>query len=97
QLARRLSDGVHASELAAALGITERTLRRRLLAEGTSLSAIADALRRERAMVLLRESDLSISAIAHQLGFADATAFSRAFRRYSGTSPERARRALERE
>lgn len=63
------------------------TLRRRLDEEGQSYRAILDDLRSDLAISLLTESDLSISDIAGQLGFAESSAFHRAFKKWTGSRP----------
>ncbi|MFZ1575243.1 MAG: helix-turn-helix transcriptional regulator [Chromatiaceae bacterium] len=66
-----------------------RTLNRRLQAEGTSLRTLLDESRYRIARQLLRDTLFSVEDLAVALGYADATAFSRAFRRWSGTSASR--------
>ncbi|SDJ70596.1 transcriptional regulator, AraC family [Nocardioides sp. YR527] len=79
--------------VAAALHTTPRTLRRQLAAEGTSFRALADEVRRARADALLAEGRLSVEQIGVELGYADAAAFSHAFRRWTGLSPSQFRRS----
>lgn len=74
-------------EVARALHMSERTLKRRLATQGTSFTSVLDDARCERAMVWLREDKLSHADIAERLGYADASAFSRAFRRWTGMTP----------
>ena len=74
-------------EMARRLHVSERTLKRRLAAEGTTYSDLVEAERRERAFLLLRSADLSIAEIADRLGYSDAANFTRAFRRWTGQSP----------
>ena len=69
------------------LGIHERVLRRRLQAMGTNLHQMIGAARYEGACQLLRETQLPLPEIASALGYSDATAFSRAFRSWSHTTP----------
>jgi AraC-like DNA-binding protein len=75
------------SEVASELGTSERTLRRRLAEAGTGYRALIDDVRRERALMLAHEGVHSVTAIAVQVGFADMTAFTRAFRRWTGSLP----------
>lgn len=82
------------SEVVASLHLTTRTLQRRLDEEGTSFSAVLTAVRRERAMELMARSHLDNSAIAQTLGFEDASAFSRAFKSWTGRSPREYKRHL---
>lgn len=79
--------GENADAIAAHLGITPRTLARRLSAEGTSYQELRDSARRRLAESYLRLTEMSITDIALSLGFSDSTAFSRAFRRWTGTAP----------
>lgn len=80
-------------EVAQALHVSPRTLKRKLAAEGTSYSELLEALRRERALLLLRADELSLDQVAERLGYADAPTFNRAFTRWTGTSPASFRRA----
>lgn len=73
--------------VAAQLGISARTLDRRLAAEGLRFGALCDAVRFERAQALLRAGTLGVAQVARALGYRDAANFSRAFRRQFGTSP----------
>ncbi|MDB4975603.1 MAG: Transcriptional regulator, AraC family protein [Myxococcaceae bacterium] len=73
--------------VAAVLGTSERTLRRRFREHGTGYRALIDEVRRERALLLAHEGAHNVSAIATRVGFADVTTFTRAFRRWTGTLP----------
>ncbi len=88
-----------AGDLAARLGMAESTLRHRLKAEGTSLGALRDAVRRTRAMQALADG-CRVAEVAADLGFAEPSAFHRAFRKWTGDSPgqwaRRHRKASER-
>jgi AraC-like DNA-binding protein len=86
--ARRLSR----DRVAAALKVSERTLVHRLEARGLTYSGLADQARLERAQDLMRKGE-TIAEIAARLGFADASAFTRAFKAWSGTTPGRWRAA----
>jgi AraC-like DNA-binding protein len=83
---RDLQD-VTAHAVSAAFPYTARTLRRRLAAEGTSLTQLLDVVRAERARAELTAKDASIKAVAARLGFGSVTAFHRAFRRWTGSTP----------
>lgn len=74
-------------EVARALNISARTLQLRLAADGTSFSALTDAVQHERALALLAQPDLPVTTIATRTGFANPAAFTRAFRRWTGTTP----------
>lgn len=76
-----------AVRVAKALGISERTLHRRLVGGATSFGTILDEVRLERAKGLLKNSTLSIEQIADMLGFAETSSFSRSFKRLAGLSP----------
>ncbi|HUQ56980.1 AraC family transcriptional regulator [Lentzea sp.] len=71
--------------VARALGLSPRTLRRRLTESGTSYQALLDEVRSERAAALLPTA--SVDQVAAQLGFAEAASFIHAFRRWYGTTP----------
>lgn len=78
--------------LAAQLGMSERSLHRRLQEQGTSYRALLDAVRHEQACRRLRESDEPLAAIAHQLGFSTHQSFLRWFKESTGTTPGEYRR-----
>jgi AraC-like DNA-binding protein len=82
-----VSGDLSSPRVAAIVGMHERVLRRRLHEEGTSLVAIVDRARLEGARALLDETELPLPDIAAALAYSDATAFSRAFRRWTGTTP----------
>lgn len=73
--------------LAAEFRMSPSTLRRRLDEEGQSIRAIKDALRRDLAIRQLTRSTLTVGEIAQALGFAEPSAFHRAFRQWTGVSP----------
>jgi AraC-like DNA-binding protein len=73
------------------LGLSERTLRRALAAEGASFRGVVDGVRQERARILLEDRRTSIAEIALSLGFSELSAFSRAYRRWTGRPPSEAR------
>lgn len=77
--------GLHT--IAVKLGMSERTLRRRLCDAGQSYRTILDEVRRERAIALVEQGGHTVIAIAQDVGFADPTAFARAFRRWTGMTP----------
>ncbi|WP_234390847.1 AraC family transcriptional regulator [Nocardia suismassiliense] len=77
--------------IAARLHVDPRTLRRNLAAEGTSFRELADEVRAALAAELLG-TGLPVAAVAARLGFHDAAGFSRAYRRWTGETPGRARR-----
>jgi AraC-like DNA-binding protein len=73
--------------LAHQLNASPATLRRRLDDEGESYRSIMDELRRDLAISLLSETQLSMSDIAGELGFAESSAFHRAFKKWTGIRP----------
>lgn len=79
---------------ARALGMSPRTLRRRLAQEGTTYRELSQSRRCEAARELLRNPELTLQGVAVELGFSDLTAFHRAFRRWSGRTPGEYRAAL---
>lgn len=74
-------------QIAESLHLTERTLRRKLLMEGTSFQQIKDDMRRDRAIHYLSQTAEPISEIARRLGFSEASAFTRAFKLWTGEPP----------
>ncbi|KQQ39973.1 hypothetical protein ASF61_03945 [Duganella sp. Leaf126] len=81
------------SSVGAELNLSERTLRRRLAELDTSYQKLADQVRYECALDLLRRSDMALVDIAMATGFTDARNFRRAFKRWSGMLPNQARHA----
>jgi AraC-like DNA-binding protein len=82
-----LSGTSSAGNVAFLFGMHERTLRKRLTAERTSLQQLVSQTRFELAKQLLVNTELPLSEIASALRYADAAVFSRAFRSWSKTSP----------
>ncbi len=76
-----------APEIARTLNMSERTLRRRLEAEGTSYQAIVDSVRNHLAQQYLMDTDLSVVEIGSLVGFDDLANFRQAFRRWNSMSP----------
>lgn len=74
-------------QLAHALHLSPRTLRRRLEERGTSYRALLDELRHELAKHEVRATETTFELIAERLGFADVSAFYRAFKRWTDTTP----------
>lgn len=82
-------------QLARRLNCSPQTLRRRLREQGSSFQTIKDQLRRDRAIYLLGRPELSIQDIAEQLGFSEASAFHRAFRKWTRLTPGAYREPVE--
>jgi AraC-like DNA-binding protein len=77
--------------LAEQLHYSTSTLRRRLDDEGSTYRSILDDLRQDMAISLLSDSGKSVVAVATELGFADPSAFHRAFKKWTGTCPSQHR------
>jgi AraC-like DNA-binding protein len=89
-----LARAASGDEVAKLLSMHHRTLNRRLRAEGTTFQKVLDEVRFEAACQLLDTASISITEIAVALGYTEPSAFTRAFRRWSGTTPlERRRRS----
>ena len=82
-----LTHQASADNIAALFSIQQRTMHRRLKTCSTSFQKLADESRFEIARQLLENSSIKLSQIAETLDYADASAFTRAFRRWSGTIP----------
>jgi AraC-like DNA-binding protein len=83
--------------IAAELGTSERTLRRRLRDHGVTFRALVDEVRRERARALVAGGGRPLIEVALEVGFSDASAFSHAFRRWFGHAPRELRAASTRD
>jgi AraC-like DNA-binding protein len=79
--------GLSIGRVAAHIGMNPRTLNRRLAVEGTSFAQLRDEARHQVACDLLRDTQTPAAEIASVLCYADAAAFSRAFRRWTGQPP----------
>jgi len=89
-VAQRVRDGAPMGQVAAALGMTERTLRRRLAAEGTGYREVVDEVRSGLAARLLAVG-LPVADVASRLGYAEPAALTHAHRRWTGEVPSRRR------
>jgi AraC-like DNA-binding protein len=90
-----LGEGVSADQVARILAMHRRTLNRRLKSESTTFKALLDEARFEAACQLLDSTHLPITEIAASLGYAETSAFGRAFRRWSGITPMQRRQESE--
>jgi AraC-like DNA-binding protein len=79
--------------IAATMAMSRQTLFRKLKAEGTTYEKILDDLRHQIALHYLSGKKVSVNETAYLVGFSEAAAFSRAFKRWTGKSPSDARRA----
>jgi AraC-like DNA-binding protein len=84
------TDEAHVDRIAKRLGLTSRSLQRRLKDEGTSFNAVREDVRRQLSRRYLDEG-LSIAEISFLLGFSEPSAFFRAFKRWNGMTPLEAR------
>jgi AraC-like DNA-binding protein len=80
-------------KLADELHLTSRTLRRKLIKEDTSFQKLKDDIRRDKAIHLLNQPAVPISQIARELGFSEPSAFTRAFKQWTGISPRTYRKS----
>lgn len=87
-IAERLSEGVPAiGDIARALGMSARTLQRRLADEGLTYFEVLDSVRRDIAILHVERRDLSLDEIAARVGYTQKSAFHRSFRRWTGKTP----------
>lgn len=94
ELRQRLQSGdLDIAAVAAAMAMSARTLQRRLHGLGTSFNAVCDEVRRSQALAHVdrREPKLALSEIAFLVGYSDVRAFLRAFKRWTGMSPQQYR------
>ncbi|HSW14738.1 MAG TPA: AraC family transcriptional regulator [Solimonas sp.] len=91
QLTQQLPD---MDSVAAAMNISARTLQRRLGERQTHFKGLLDDTRRDLAIGYVRDLQLSLVEVAFLLGFSEQSAFSRAFRRWTGTTPGEYRAGL---
>jgi len=75
------------------VGLSRRTLQRQLANEGTSYSEVLADLRSQLAVELVSDTDLRLHEITRELGYTDPAHFTRAFRRWTGSTPGAYRRA----
>jgi AraC-like DNA-binding protein len=95
QLERMLQgDEPTLAAVATQLCMSERTLQRRLSAEGRTFRRVLDEMRRDVAQRSLAAGKRNVTELAYLLGFEDSNSFYRSFRRWTGTTPESYRRAV---
>ena len=78
-------------EVAQYLDLSVRSTQRKLQDYGTSFSQVLDAIRKEMALTYLRQTHNSVLYVSERLGFSEQSAFQRAFKRWTGTTPRRYR------
>jgi AraC-like DNA-binding protein len=87
-LAERLShEGADMTSVARDLAVSRATLYRALQQEGTTFARVLDDVRRDRAMHRLSTGGPTVQQVAHETGFSEPAAFSRAFKRWTGETP----------
>jgi len=91
-VASALASSPSLEDAARALGLSARTLHRRLREEGASFRQIKDAVRRDVALLRLRQADTPIAELAAELGYSEPSAFFRAFHGWTGEAPSVHRR-----
>ncbi len=74
------------------LGLAPRTLQRRLSERGETFNGVLERTRKELAMTYIAQADVGLSELAYLLGYADQTAFQRAFKKWTGTTPGKYRK-----
>ncbi|RBP34045.1 AraC-like DNA-binding protein [Marinobacter pelagius] len=84
------------ADAAEVLGISERTLARRLRDQGQTFDGLLDEVRRQKALQAVAETSAALPEIAESLGFAEVSTFYRAFKRWTGSPPVRWRKHLGR-
>jgi AraC-like DNA-binding protein len=93
-IADRLASGNASLDgVAAELGMSNRSLSRRLAGLGSSFNSLLDGMRAQLAERYLHESQLSCTEIAFVLGYSDVSSFNHAFKRWTGSTPTASRKA----
>ena len=88
EIARALSGGQpRKKDIARELGVSDRTLLRRLSDEGLSFKGIVEETQRDLAKQLLTKTNYSLAEVAFMTGFSDQSTFNRAFKRWAGQTP----------
>jgi AraC-like DNA-binding protein len=80
-------------KVASQLGMSKRTLQRKLAEKDIVFSDLVESISRTIAMDYVQHTDYSLTDVALMLGYAELSSFSRAFKRWSGVSPQQAREA----
>ncbi|WP_276134474.1 AraC family transcriptional regulator [Polluticoccus soli] len=84
-------------EAAEGLGMTVRTLQRKLTEENTSFRTIANEVKKDLALHLMKNPDATVTEVAEVLGYGDLPAFRRAFKTWTNTTPKEVKRKLKAE
>jgi AraC-like DNA-binding protein len=88
---RLASETCSQEEVAREIGMSRRTLQRRLREHDYAYTELRDEIREERALDLLADPDQTLRSIAYELGYNQVSSFHRAFKRWTGRSPSKAR------
>jgi len=91
-----LDESLTVSDSADLVGMSDRTLQRRLAEDGTSFNELLDQVRFDVAKHLLQDNSITVTDISGELGYKDPANFTRAFRRWAGVSPRQHRQLLSR-
>ena len=89
------SGGLADEKIAEQLNMSARSLQRRLKAAGSTFRTLLEAVRKDLAATYVRDPDIELVEVAFLLGFSDQSAFSRAFKRWTGCPPSEARKSKE--
>lgn len=89
------SGAVSLDVVAGQLAITPRTLQRRLSDQGTSFKSLLDEVRKGLALTYIAQPFIDLAELGYLLGFSDQTAFQRAFKKWTGTTPGKYKKALQ--
>src|SRR5262249_51505375 len=93
-----MAQGDHTvAEVGAEIAIPPRTLQRRLKDQGADFKKLVDDIRRRFALRYLRDRGNTLTEVAYLLGYAEVSAFNRAFKRWTRATPSEYRRGLFRE
>lgn len=93
-ISKALSEGApKVADIALNMGMSSRTLQRRLAEEGCVFQDLVDEARRNLAVKLLRQTDFALAEIAFLTGYSEQSTFARAFKRWHGQTPASFRKA----
>ena len=93
EIARALSEGLpKMAEIARRLGLSVRSFHRRLSEQGVSFQTLTEETRRDIALGMLKDDRYALSEIAFLTGYSEQSAFNRAFKRWTGSTPATYRR-----
>jgi AraC-like DNA-binding protein len=82
------------ADIAKRLGFSARSFHRRLADQGVSFQSLTEETRREIAVGMLRDEAYALSEIAFLTGFSEQSAFTRAFKRWTGVTPASYRKSM---